>query len=96
MEAGGGLDTHVLVGPDEEAVVDVSLHQARLADTLLAQHDHFGVDPHRTHPGLVWTGLGPGPGGMGWDGNTAGETLELPQCEGESHDYYYYSLYLFK
>lgn len=38
----------------QEAVVDVSLHQAGFAHTLLSQHHHFGVHTDRAHPDPVW------------------------------------------
>lgn len=42
-------DTHVLVRADQEAMVDVSLHQAGLPHALLSEHHHFGIHTHRTH-----------------------------------------------
>lgn len=42
----------------QEAVVNVSLHQAGFAHTLLSQHHHFGIHTDRTHPDPVWdTGI---------------------------------------
>lgn len=48
----GAADTHVLVRADQEAVMNVSLHQAGLPHTLLSQHHHFGIHTHRTHSKL--------------------------------------------
>lgn len=49
---GEPADTHVLVRSDQEAMVDVSLHQTSFTHTLLSQHNHFGIHPH--HGNLVW------------------------------------------
>lgn len=46
--------THVLIGPHQEAVVHVSLHQARLAHVFLAQHNHLDVHALPAHaPGAA-------------------------------------------
>lgn len=42
-------DTHVLVWADQEAMMNVSLHQAGLSNALLSQHHHFSIHAHRTH-----------------------------------------------
>ena len=42
-------DTHVLVRAHQEAVMNVSFHQAGLSHTLLSQHHHFGVHTDGTH-----------------------------------------------
>lgn len=49
----GPADTHVLVRADQEAVVNVSLHQARLPYALLPQHHHLGVHTHGAHGDAV-------------------------------------------
>lgn len=41
--------THVLVRSDQEAVVDVSLHQTGFTHALLSQHHYFGIHPHHGH-----------------------------------------------
>lgn len=47
-------DTHVLIRAHQEAVMDVSLHQAGFAHTLLSQHHHFGIHTDGTHRDWVW------------------------------------------
>lgn len=54
----GAADTHVLVRADQEAVMNVSLHQTGLPHTLLSQHHHFGVHAHCTHSKRVWKSPG--------------------------------------
>lgn len=39
----------VLVRSDQEAVVDVSLHQTGFTHALLSQHHYFGIHPHHGH-----------------------------------------------
>lgn len=51
-------DTHVLVRADQEAMMNVSLHQAGLPHTLLSQHHHFGIHTHCTHSNWVWKSPG--------------------------------------
>lgn len=43
------VESYVLIGSDQEAVMDVSLHQAGLAHALLAQHHHLGIHAHAAH-----------------------------------------------
>lgn len=40
---------YVLIGSNEEAVVDISLHQAGLAHVLLPQHYYFDIHTLPTH-----------------------------------------------
>lgn len=47
-------DTHVLVWADQEPMMNVSLHQAGLPNTLLSQHHHFGIHTHGAHSIREW------------------------------------------
>lgn len=55
---GKSADTHVLIGADQEAVVNVSLHQAGLPHALLSQHDNFGIHTDGIHSN--WEQKSPG------------------------------------
>lgn len=50
----GAADTHVLVRANQEAMMNVSLHQTGLPHALLSQHHHFGIHTHCTHSKWVW------------------------------------------
>lgn len=46
-------DTHVLIWPDQEAMVNVSFHQAGFPHTLLSQHHYFSIHTHCAHSNWV-------------------------------------------
>lgn len=52
---------YVLIGSNEEAVVDISLHQAGLAHILLPQHYYFDIHTLPTHSPAT-ASLGPSQG----------------------------------
>lgn len=70
------LTTHVLVRSDQEAVVDVTLHQTGFTHALLSQHHYFGIHSHHGHSACVSKNLdkttAENKRGGGWEGGSSG------------------------